>query len=821
MQTVEDPRLRDNVGMTDPRPASDIPSSTAETGTHPDLVRRAPAEQALRAAEALNRAILDAVNAEVAVLDAAGTIVAVNSPWRQFAVENSGRPGEAAPRTDVGTNYLEICRAAQGPGAEGARAVHDGIVAVLERRTESFSHEYPCHAPDRKRWFHLTATALRGPQGGAVVSHTSISAPMELSERLAIANERLALAQSSAGAGVWDWDMRNGKLEWSDALFRLFGLDPARSDASFQAWRGILHPEDAAGAEERIFEAVRTRRPLSSEYRIVLSDGAIRWIHALGKTTLDEAGEAVRMTGICLDVTSRKEAEGRLFATIQRLQALMDALPVGVSFSEDRTCHHVTGNPALLAQFEATSDDNVSASATDPAAAGRRVRYFHQGHELSDAELPLQRAAREGVAVAPTELEIGLPSGRQWFAEVSGAPLRDPRGAVVGGIAVVVDVTERRRAEEALREADRRKDEFLATLAHELRNPLVPIRNAVAIVRLQVALEPTLRRACDLLDRQVQHLVRLIDDLLDVSRISRGKLRLRKERVELTAVLEQTLEVARPLIDGAGQYLDLSLPAQPVYLDADPVRLAQVFANLLDNASKFSEGGGRIRLSAGCAGSEVEVKVEDCGMGIAPEHLQGVFHMFTRLPVASDRVPEGLGIGLALARGLVELHGGHIEAQSAGGGKGSTFTVRLPVSAASIGATQDGPAVETPDIVDPRRILVVDDNRDVLESLTMLLELQGHEVAAARDGLEAVAMAERFHPDLVLLDLGLPRLDGYGACRRIREQAWGRDIKVIALTGWGLDGDRRRTEEAGFDDHLVKPVAPSTLLEIVAKVPRS
>lgn len=805
--------------MTEPRPAPDTPSSTAaaETGTHPDLVRLAHAEQALRAAEAFSSAILDAVSAEVAVLDAAGTIIAVNRPWRQFALENSGHPGEPAPRTDVDTNYLEICRAARGPGAEGARAVHDGVLAVLERRTESFSYEYPCHAPDRKRWFLLTVTALGGPHDGAVVSHTNISAPMELSERLAIANERLALAQSSAGAGVWDWDMRSGKLEWSDELFRLFGLDPARTDASFEAWRGILHPEDAAGAEGRIFEAVRTEQALSSEYRILLSDGAIRWIHALGKTTLDDAGEAVRMTGICLDVTSRKEAEGRLFATSQRLQALMDALPVGVSFSEDRECRQVTGNPALLAQFEAKVDDNVSASAPDPAAAGRRVRYFHEGRELSDAELPLQRAAREGAAIPPTEVQIHLPSGRQWFAEVSGAPLRDPRGEVVGGIAVVVDVSDRRRAEEALREADRRKDEFLATLAHELRNPLVPIRNAVEIVKLQVALEPALQRVCDLLDRQVQHLVRLIDDLLDVSRISRGKLQLRKERVELAAVLEQTLEVARPLIDEAGQSLAVSLPAQPVYLDADPVRLAQVFSNLLDNASKFSEGGDRIRLSVARDGSEVEVRVEDSGMGIAPEHLRGVFDMFVQLPEMPDRVPSGLGIGLALTRGLVEMHGGRIEAYSAGRDKGSRFTVRLPVTAATAEPSQDSPVAQPPNVADACRILVVDDNRDVLESLTMLLELQGHEVATARDGLEAVDMAERFHPDLVLLDLGLPRLDGYGACRRIREQPWGRDPKVIALTGWGREGDRRRTEEAGFDDHLVKPVAPSVLLEIVAK----
>jgi CheY-like chemotaxis protein len=349
----------------------------------------------------------------------------------------------------------------------------------------------------------------------------------------------------------------------------------------------------------------------------------------------------------------------------------------------------------------------------------------------------------------------------------------------------------------------------------------VPIRNAVEIMRHQIALDPAVHRACDLLDRQVQHLVRLIDDLLDVSRISRGKLHLRRERIALSAVLDQALEVVRPLVQGAGQDLDLSLPADPVYLDADPVRLAQVFANLLDNAAKFTERGGRIRLSAACDGTEVAVSVEDSGAGIAPEHLPSVFELFAQLPAAPGRVRSGLGIGLALTRGLVEMHGGRIEAHSAGPGKGSTFMVRLPLVAAASVPLPDGPVTAPAPHAGGCRILVADDHPDVRESLAMLLELRGHEVATACDGVEAFEAAARLRPDLLLLDLGMPRLDGYGACRRIREQAWGRDLTVIALTGWGRDGDRRQTEEAGFDDHLVKPVAPAALLEIVAGTRRS
>jgi PAS domain S-box-containing protein len=807
--------------MTESRAARGTPLSSTGSGPPPDLGGLAQAQQPAGAEDAFNRAILDAVGARVAVLDEAGTIIAVNGPWRQGTPETSECPGQVALRPEVGSNYLRVCQAARDRGTEGAGVVHDGIRAVLTRKAERFTHQFSCHARERTRWFLLTATALDQPHGGAVISLTDISAPIELSGRLTVSNERLGLAQNSAGAGFWDWDMRRGTLAWSDELFGLFGLDPARDTASFATWRGIVHPEDVADAEQRMLDAARTGRSLSSEYRIVSSAGDIRWIQALGKPALNDAGEAVRMAGICLDVTTRKEAQCRLSETSQRLQALMDALPVGVSFSEDRACHHISGNPALLTQFEATADDNISASAPDPSATGRRVRYFHQGRELSDRELPLQRAARDGAAIPPTEIEIRLPSGRHWFAEVSGAPVRNPQGEVIGGVAVALDVSDRRRADEALREADRRKDEFLATLAHELRNPLVPICNAAQIIRHQVAPDPTLHRACDLLDRQAQHLVRLVDDLLDVSRISRGQLRVRQERVELAAVLEQSLDVARALVEAAGQDLAVSLPERPVYLDADAVRLAQAFSNLLDNASKFSPRGSRIRLSADCDGTEARVRVEDSGSGIDPEHRAGIFDMFTQWPAAPDQVRSGLGIGLALTRSLVQMHGGCIEAHSEGLGLGSTFTVRLPVAAAPPGLRRESVRTDPKHIADPYRILVVDDQPDVRGALAMLLESQGYAVATARDGLEAIDAGERFRPDLMLLDLGMPRLDGYEACRRIRQRAWGKGLKIFALSGWGPVDVQGRTHDAGFDDHLVKPIAPSALLEIVAKAYRS
>jgi PAS domain S-box-containing protein len=539
--------------------------------------------------------------------------------------------------------------------------------------------------------------------------------------------------------------------------------------------------------------------------------GATRsWLEHL-LPLLDERGQVTGLSIVVEETTERRRAEAAVRESEERLRLAQQSAGLGIW-------------EANLANgtVSASGDMEVRFGHPDGAATGATATFADRVHPVDRAGV--QRTVEMAVQnreAFDIDFRVQLPDGSVRWVNCKGSAAYDMAGNPERVYGVNVDITERKAAEEALHEADRRKNEFLATLAHELRNPLVPIRNAVEIVRHQITLDPTVQRACDLLDRQVQHLVRLIDDLLDVSRISRGKLQLRRERVALGSVLEQALEVARPLIEGAGHDLVVSLSAGPVFLDADPVRLAQVFANLLDNAAKFTERGGRIGLSAACDGTEVVVSVEDSGAGIAPEHLPAVFDMFAQLPAAPQRVRTGLGIGLALTRGLVEMHGGRIEAHSEGPGKGSRFTVRLPVVAVASVPLPDDPVTARTPQASGYRILVVDDHPDVRESLAMLLELQGHAVATACDGVEAVEAAERLHPDLVLLDLGMPRLDGYGACRRIREQVWGRDLTVIALTGWGQEGDRSQTAEAGFDDHLVKPVAPATLLEIVAKSRKS
>jgi two-component system CheB/CheR fusion protein len=388
------------------------------------------------------------------------------------------------------------------------------------------------------------------------------------------------------------------------------------------------------------------------------------------------------------------------------------------------------------------------------------------------------------------------------------------------------EVVERQRLEkelqqraDALAEADRRKDEFLAMLGHELRNPLAPIRNAVQLLRRLTPPDPHVRFSADLIDRQAQAMARLVDDLLDVSRITRGKINLQREPVDLAAVVARAVETARPLLDARGHTLAVTLPPDPLWAEADPTRLTQVVANLLNNAAKFTQEGGHVWMTVERRPGEAVLRVRDDGLGIPAALLPHVFDLFTQGDRSLARVEGGLGIGLTLVKRLVELHGGGVEAQSEGPGRGSEFVVRLPVPQwQANGAERAGQTVRPP--VTPRRVLVVDDNVDAAESLAMLLRVQRHEVRTAHDGPAALDAAAAFRPEVVLLDIGLPRMDGYEVARRLRGQADSQMTLLVALTGYGQDDDRRRAAEAGFDAYLVKPADPAALHNLLV-APRS
>ena len=393
------------------------------------------------------------------------------------------------------------------------------------------------------------------------------------------------------------------------------------------------------------------------------------------------------------------------------------------------------------------------------------------------------------------------------------------------------EVTERTRVELALKEADRHKDEFLAMLAHELRNPLAPIHNAVQLMHRASLTDPQLTWSRDIIGRQVSHLTRLVDDLLDVSRITRGKINLTKEVIELGALVARTVETVQPLLEERGHTLTVEVPGTGLAVLGDPTRLTQAIGNVLGNAAKYTDRGGRITLGAARNGPEVEIRVRDNGIGIPGDLLPMIFNLFTQLDRTSGRPQSGLGIGLALVQRLVEMHGGSVTAHSDGPGRGSEFVIRLPLF---IREKVEPAAHQLPSLssaleqsmtnaeglaLTQRRILVADDNSDALESLATLLQLSGHEVFTAGNGAVALESAEQHRPEVALLDIGMPKLDGYEVARRIRAQPWGQRITLVALTGWGQDSDRRRSQEAGFDSHLVKPLDLDKLTELLAALP--
>jgi PAS domain S-box-containing protein len=549
-----------------------------------------------------------------------------------------------------------------------------------------------------------------------------------------------------------------------------------------------------------------------------------RWINAVYTPTFDAAGVPDGWVAVIIDVTEQKQLEDQLRQRAEEIEKLMDLVPMGVFFAHDPECHRITGNRAAYDMMRLPPGSNVSI--TPPPGETPPITAQRDGKPLPPEELPVQYAARHGKDVRDVEVEHLYPDGSTRTLFGSASPLFDAQGKVRGCVGSFLDITDRKQLEAELRQrvaqladADRRKDEFLATLAHELRNPLAPITNAVALLRSANGSPALAANARAMIERQLDQMTRLVDDLLDISRITNGKLHLRKEPIDVAEVIRSAVEAVRPILESQRHTFTLSLPSDPVFLDADPIRLAQVFANLLNNAAKYTDRGGHLWLRAEPQDGEVVVSVRDTGIGIAAEHLAHIFDMFSQITPALERSQGGLGIGLALVRGLVELHGGKIEAHSAGPGKGSEFIVHLPLAH----AVGEFPLSEpTNGELSPRgprrRILIVDDNRDAADSLATMLQMLGHEIDTAYDGLEAVQSAATLRPDVVVLDIGLPKMNGYEAARHLRGQPWGKDILLIALTGWGQDEDKRRAEEAGFDHHVTKPVTLAMLEGLLSRM---
>jgi len=600
----------------------------------------------------------------------------------------------------------------------------------------------------------------------------------------------------------------------NDAFSRITGYLPdeivGKSGVELGFWTtterraAVLAPLDGATATE-------------FDLQFPAKDGRVMTF-AISTARVDFGGEAC-LINVATDVTEQRATEAALRnsealarARADELVTLMDAVPAVVWIAQDASGHQVTGNRIGRELLRMDDGQNLSKAGGDPAAT-RHFKVFVDGAEVPPERLPLQRAAR-GDEVRNYEEEIRFDDGKVVHLYGSAVSLRDPGGAPRGSIGAFVDVTRLKQAEAAMREADRRKDEFLALLSHELRNPLAPILSAAELMEVQGDVATPHER--EVIIRQAQHLMRLVDDLLDVSRVARGKVTLDRKRLELAGVVAKAVEATAPLFEERGHRLALSVAPEGLAVDADEVRLTQVVSNLLTNAARYTAPEGRVEVTAGREGGDVTLAVRDNGTGIDASLLPHVFDMFVQGPRSSDRSEGGLGLGLSLARMLTELHGGNVGAHSGGQGQGSTFTVRLPAAAPAVPqAIAPGAAAPWNKSASPRRVLVVDDNRDAVELLSRLLARAGHRVEMARDASQALAVAEAFRPEVAILDIGLPVMDGYALARELRACLGSATPLLIALTGYGQEEDRRRSEEAGFASHVVKPVDARKLVRLL------
>ncbi len=688
-------------------------------------------------------------------------------------------------------------------GEEAWKVTGPRIDAALAGETVQYEAEAHYRVAGT-RWMHavyIPHVDDRGGVVGVIVLVTDIGARKQAD----IAKARLAAIVNSSDDAIVGKTLDGTITSWNDGATRLFGY--AASEALGRHIT-LLIPDDRHDEERQILASMRRGETLRiPETKRRRNDGSLVDVSLVVSPVVDDDGQVVGASKIARDITARLAIERQQRRHYDAVAELVERAPFGIYIVDDqfrivqmndgsRTGAFANVNPVIGRDFA----EAIHVLWPD-AVASEIVSWFQ--NTLATGE-PYQSRG-----FIKARRDIGTVESYEW--DLHRITMPDGRHGVV---CYFFDSTRLRHAEQALREADRRKDEFLATLAHELRNPLAPIRNSLHILRSDIEAHVA-TRVHDMMERQVTHLVRLVDDLMEVSRITRGKIELRREEVDLSAALHSALETSRPLIETARHQLTVTFPVETLVVDADPVRLAQIFANLLNNAAKYANPGSCIDLQARREGSDAVVSVRDTGIGIPAEMLDKVFDLFTQVDRTYDRAQSGLGIGLTLVRSLVTMHGGSVAAHSEGAGKGSEFVVRIPLAA-------QGPIV-TPSRRIPAqsrrasalRILVVDDNTDAADSLALLLQSLGATVHIAHDGPTALYALETWKPSLIFLDIGLPVMDGFTVAQRIRATVQGQHVTVVALTGWGNEDDRRRSREVGIDLHLVKPVDFSVLSQIL------
>ncbi len=594
----------------------------------------------------------------------------------------------------------------------------------------------------------------------------------------------------------------------SPAMADLYGFRPEQVAEDSNLVMGRIHADDVGHVWETIAESARAMTPWRDTFRYLHPSKGEVWIES-HSMPLREADGATLWHGYTQDITERKQGEERLRRQLHLNQAMTDCAAESI-FLTDADDRITFVNPEAERVFGYTSHEFLGQGLHD------LLHHHHpDGRPYPFEDCPNCRIYASGEGIRHHEVVFFRKDGSPVTMTCSNAPL-EIDGELTGAVLIAHDISAHKRAEQALREADQHKDEFLAMLAHELRNPLAPIRNAAYVLgRLELA-DPRVRWAQALIENQVTHLTRLVDDLLDVSRIAWGKIELKREPVEFATLVQQALETCGPLIEAKGHQLTLSLPDPPLVLFGDPVRLTQVLINLLDNAAQYTPDHGFIELRARREGQEIEMAIRDNGSGIPAALQPCLFDLFQQGERSLERAQGGLGIGLTLVKNLVELHGGQVEVFSAGPGKGTIFTVRLPIQVESL-ALPRGQPCQAERSRRAGRVLVVDDDPAVVESTAVFLALEGYEVRTADSGAAALKQMAEFQPRAVLLDIGLPGQDGYEVARRLRQLPGGADLQLVAVSGYGHDEAVSRCREAGFDHHLVKPVDPAELSALLAE----
>ena len=620
------------------------------------------------------------------------------------------------------------------------------------------------------------------------------------------AQSLLAAIVASSDDAIISKTLEGRITSWNKGAERLFGY--TAQEVIGKSIHVIVPPEGRGQVAEILDRIKHGERVEHLDVVRIRKDGTRVSVSLTVSPVHDRRGLVIGASKTARDITARMAWEAELRDNRESLSFAMQAGRMG-AWSRDVTMDTVWLSPEILALFGLSPGD----------VQHSRERMMALLAPADRERLP--RAVAEALAKKQdyvVEFRFQHAQTGEWrWMEARGRAQYDAAGKPTMLYGLGIDITDRMRAVEALREADRRKDEFLATLAHELRNPLAPISSGLHILRTANDNPKVAATARQIMERQVAQMVRLVDDLLDVARINTGKVELRCENVDLAAAITDAVETSRPLIESAGQSITVTLPSTPVCVHADRTRLAQVFANLLNNSSKFSESGQPISIALTDEDGHAVVRVRDAGAGIPREALTRIFDMFGQANPDVARSRGGLGIGLSIVKRIAEMHGGSVEAHSEGAGRGSEFVVRIP----TVEARREAPARPPAAIVPPpsrRRVLVVDDNTDAAESLAALLAIGGHETRLAHDGLRAVEEAMAFQPDVVFLDIGMPELDGHETARRIREQPWGKDMVLVALTGWGQVEDRRRSKEAGFNHHLVKPADPAVVAKLISSL---